>query len=156
MKKILLVTKVASLSRDFERSRIQKNKSGYFGIGSHVLENIVRDTEADDESQTTHSNQPGPSSTGFLQVGDYVINPDDRDPLTGSLSASQKMRIVQTLGRWEEPEIADTRDQPISVRALLQFRRALTSINTPFPFSGAFGLGKHRSTVMCRMIALCV
>jgi hypothetical protein len=32
-----------------------------------------------------------------------VIDPDDRNPLTGSLNSSQKIRIIQLLGAWEEP-----------------------------------------------------
>jgi hypothetical protein len=114
--------------------------------GADVLANFVKEAEGDEDSQFTQSIQ-GPQSTtsqatSRAPVEDYLINTDDRDPLTGSLSSLQRSKIIQILGRWEEPEISESRQQPISVGALLQFRRALASINTPFPFSGAFGTGK--------------
>ena len=33
-----------------------------------------------------------------------VIDTDRRDPLTGSLMESEKMKLVQLLERWEEPD----------------------------------------------------
>ena len=33
-----------------------------------------------------------------------VIQMDNRDPLTGSLHISEKMKLMQILGRWEDPE----------------------------------------------------
>ena len=111
--------------------------------GADVLANFVREAEGDEDSQYTPSLQGPQSSASQAPLEDYLINTDDRDPLTGSLSSLQRSKIIQILGRWEEPEIAESRQQPISVSALLQFRRALASINTPFPFSGAFGIGKQ-------------
>jgi hypothetical protein len=151
MRKILLVTQVASTSRDFERyarSHLHsemKSPPPMSYYGADVLANFVKEAEGDEDSQYTQSLQGPQSSASQAPVEDYLINPDDRDPLTGSLSSLQRSKIIQILGRWEEPEIAESRQQPISVSALLQFRRALASINTPFPFSGAFGIGKRRN-----------
>jgi hypothetical protein len=158
MRKILLVTQVASTSRDFERyarSRLHsemKSPPPMSYYGADVLANFVREAEGDEDSQYTPSIQGPQSSASQAPLEDYLINPDDRDPLTGSLSSLQRSKIIQILGRWEEPEIAESRQQPISVSALLQFRRALASINTPFPFSGAFGIGKqpnHLAFLFC-------
>jgi hypothetical protein len=33
-----------------------------------------------------------------------LIDPSNRNPLTGSLMPSEKMKLVQLLERWEEPE----------------------------------------------------
>jgi hypothetical protein len=148
MRKILLVTQVASTSRDFERYARSRSASEMRSpppmscFGADVLEHLV--SEGEEDSQFTPSLQGAQSS---VNLGDYLINPDDRDPLSGSLSSSQRSRIIQILGLFEEPEIAESRQQPISVGALLQFRRALASINTPFPFSGAFGIGKQPNTL---------
>ena len=35
---------------------------------------------------------------------DIVIDTTKRDPLTGSLHHSEKMKLMQLLGQWEEPE----------------------------------------------------
>jgi hypothetical protein len=150
MRKILLITEVASTSRDFEKyvrshfpSEI-KSPTPISCYGADVLENFIREAGGDEDSQFTPSFQGAQPSTSQAHLGDYFINPDDRDPLTGSLSSSQRSKIVEILGRWEEPgPIEESRQQPISVSALLQFRRALASINTAFPFSGAFGIGKQ-------------
>ena len=34
-----------------------------------------------------------------------VIQMDNRDPLTGSLHISEKMKLMQILGRWEDPDV---------------------------------------------------
>jgi hypothetical protein len=158
MRKILLVTQVASTSRDFERyarshlhSEMKKPPPMSY-YGADVLANFVKEAEGDEDSQYTQSLQGPQSATSQAPLEDHLINTDDRDPLTGSLSSLQRSKIIQILGRWEEPEISESRQQPISVGALLQFRRALASINTPFPFSGAFGIGKqpnHLAFLFC-------
>jgi hypothetical protein len=78
-----------------------------------------------------------------------VIDPDDRHPMTGQLSMTQKGRIVQLLGQWEEPTLAEKKvDAAPTVNEILQFRRALEYLHTPYPFSGSFGLADCRETTI--------
>jgi hypothetical protein len=45
--------------------------------------------------------QAVPQSIGGI---DFVIDPDEKDRITGCLSQSQKMKVIDLLGDWEEPE----------------------------------------------------
>ena len=38
------------------------------------------------------------------ELSPYVIDPDKKDQVTGNLTESQKARVAQLLGDWEEPE----------------------------------------------------
>ena len=45
-------------------------------------------------------------SLGAISGGtsEKVIDMDARDPLTGSLHSSERIKLMQLLGQWEEPE----------------------------------------------------
>ncbi len=45
--------------------------------------------------------QAVPQSVGGI---DFVIDPEEKDRITGTVSQSQKMKIIDLLGDWEEPE----------------------------------------------------
>jgi hypothetical protein len=101
MKKILLISQVASLGRDFER---------YVGTRGNNMEAPHVDglDEMDcllnysvDEASLDGLSSGRPKLSGDEKA--RVIDPDDRHPLTGRLDSSQKIRITQLLGAWEEP-----------------------------------------------------
>jgi len=153
MKRVLLVTQVAALAREFERHSKTRLSSGAVRssmVAPAVLESFVHNMEEiDDVSDNPSLQFTQPSAAGYSADRDeYLIDPDARDPLTGGLTTTQRMKIAQALGRWEEPLIADAYQHRISVGALLQFRRAMKSMNTPFPFSGAFGWADTRENTI--------
>lgn len=153
MKKILLVSEVAALGRAFERyvnshkdemTRRRVSATSY-GVNSERLRGMI--TSAPDESNCAD----GDESTEFLDITDakYVIDPNDRHPMTGALSQTQKARILTLLGAWAEPTLAEKKtDIAPSVNEILQFRRALEYLHTSFPFSGSFGLADRRETTI--------
>jgi hypothetical protein len=113
MKKILLISQVASLGRDFEK---YVGTRGNNMVAPHVdgLDGLLNYAADDGSFDGRSSNIDGPSSNRPKATGNSsekaetedkarVIDPDDRNPLTGSLNSSQKIRIVQLLGAWEEP-----------------------------------------------------
>lgn len=74
------------------------------------LEGLMQN--ADDESSTSaHFNRSdrsfGLETSGTAARSAPVVDPDDRHPLTGRLTSTQKNRITQLLGTWEEPTIAE-------------------------------------------------
>ena len=110
MSKIILVSQVASLGRDFEKQAHMRRKSGKSmspldpaDFHDDNLDGLLNRMQDD----TTSGAYTAYNSRETEQINDRVIDPDDRHPLTGSLSASQKMKIVQLLGAWEEPTIAE-------------------------------------------------
>jgi hypothetical protein len=78
----------------------------------------------------------------------YVIDPEDRHPMTGQLSEAQKGRILSLLGQWAEPTLAEKEETTPTVNEILQFRQALQYLKTPYPFSGSFGLADRRETTI--------
>lgn len=149
MKKILLISQLAFLAKDIERH--SKMKGGNFvqsrrgTIVSSVLTNekfegLFHSAEDDDMSSNSLVTNRSVRSFGYNpSAGAQVIDVNDRHPLTGALSATQKARIAQLLGAWEEPTVAEQTIEGVSVSALLQFRRSLAFLHTDFPFSGSFG-----------------
>ena len=152
MKKILYISEVASLGRTFERLEKQSESTGkrrsYVTAASiglnqeqfNGLMNMSDDSTTGGVSQT----EVGESATKL------VIDPNDRLPLTGSLSSTQKARISQLLGQWEEPTISHGAESvnKATVGELLQFRRALEYLYTAFPFSGSFGIADKRESTI--------
>ena len=150
MKKILFISEVASLGRAFERQVKHSENTGprttitaaSFGLNKERFEGLISTMSDDSTTGGTQSEVGG-------DMPKRIIDPDDRHPLTGSLSSAQKARISQLLGQWEEPTIVKgDGSAEASVTELLQFRRALEYLNTAYPFSGSFGLADHRESAI--------
>jgi hypothetical protein len=73
-----------------------------------------------------------------------VLDPDGRDPLTGSLNDSDRFALKQMLEEWEEPTVDRPEDQSIPISAVLNFRKAQVFIQKTYPFSRAFGEASTR------------
>jgi len=154
MKDILTISEVSALAKDFEREmRMRANRKGVSG-NVHVAQmsaqreklfDIFDDLDDDATSAVGGGNSTADKSFGRNGKEHYVIDHEDRNPWSGLLSFTQQQRIIQLLGAWEEPVIAEKQvDAYISVSALLQFRRSMACLNTPTPFGGAFGLADKR------------
>lgn len=153
MKDILMINEVAALAKDFEREmKIRANRKGVSGNAymAHLkaqrdkLFGIFDDLDEDAGSVAGGVSAADKSSIARGRKVDHVIDPDDRNPWSGALSYAQQMRIGQLLGVWEEPKVAEKQIETVSVSALLQFRRSMACLHTPFPFSGSFGLADSR------------
>ena len=101
---MILISEVASLGRDFERmgqqlgpAKIKTTLPDYwdYGAGNSEEENSTGPYLVRDRQSTRKEN---------------VIDGGRRDKLTGSLSPSQKIKIMQLLDSWEEPETVRKRD----------------------------------------------
>ena len=150
MKRILLVSEVASLGRAFERQLREVDP------GKNVRSSVTGDTFGFNKERfelllgalSDEATLFAPSEGG-VEDPRRVIDPDDRHPLTGSLTQAQKTRITALLGQWEEPAVKDYHTPThASVNELLQFRRALEYLNTAYPFSGSFGLADTRESAV--------
>lgn len=157
MRKILLISEVGALARAFEREERYKNRHGGTDKDRIVASSILSPdrfqglfANADDDTTPGSQYNRSQRSIGYNDVGNEaggmtpVIDPTDRHPLTGKLSPSQKARMAQMLGTWEEPMAAEKPIELVSVDSLLQFRRAMACLRTDFPFSGSFGPAKTR------------
>jgi hypothetical protein len=104
MHKFLLLSEVASLASGFEWEALTYGNEmtplpsiTQYGMSRKRLEGFVLSTgdEEDTESQKSLAAlQPTNSHRGL------IIDPNGRDPMTGHMSQSQKMKIVELLGSW--------------------------------------------------------
>eukprot|EP00934_Nitzschia_sp_Nitz4_P008246 Nitzschia sp. Nitz4//scaffold44_size153857//151542//153963//NITZ4_002752-RA/size153857-snap-gene-0.221-mRNA-1//-1//CDS//3329552250//8236//frame0 len=148
MKKILLITQVATLSRQVisNQGRVHLKARGgtVFAVLSQQSIGDMVDF-ADEERSEPHVDETMSNKSGTVGgANNMILDPEDRNPLTGKLSQVQKNRIVKLLGVWEEPtEVART-NETISISSLMHFRRAVRSLRTDLPFSASFGAAGTR------------
>lgn len=107
VKNMILVSEVANLGKEIEkhgdrmlkRKKMDPNESrkvfnGVFAT-SHSLGDVDREHSVVDD--TSLSSEIG---------SDRVIDEERRNKFTGTLDYSQKIRLEELLGKWEEPETA--------------------------------------------------
>lgn len=101
---MIVISEVASLGRDFER------------MGHQYSPAKIKATFPDwdyDAGNSDEENSAGPRLVRdryLTRSRENVIDEGRRDKLTGSLSSSQKVKIMQLLDSWEEPETVRRRD----------------------------------------------
>jgi len=111
---------------------------------SHRIFSWNRDGE-DDDGDTCTVTSGGKSAPGAPEQ--LLIDPTRRDALTGSLHFSEKLKLMQLLEQWEEPERhSHASDETASISAVLRFRKALTFIQQRYPFSFDFGAADSRES----------
>jgi len=112
MNRMLLVSQVAGLAKEFEKEAIGQDMSRPMSPPEH-FSNWGRSFSlrgldlCDDNGEDSSAHSPrSKRSLGGTSGGtsERVINTHARDPLTGSLHASERIKLMQLLGQWEEPE----------------------------------------------------
>jgi hypothetical protein len=114
MMKILLIGQVAALARKLERQfefygeSLALSPSSEAPVGGFVKDSFARALASADNDDGSERSVPSPSEHQAVpqSIGgiDCVIDPDEKDRMTGTISQSQKMKIIELLGDWEEPE----------------------------------------------------
>jgi hypothetical protein len=134
MKKILLISQVAALSRDVEdKARVRARSRQQTHVSTVLTQDKLGDLLQNADDVSTSTNPKGdPSIVPSLGLNasstEAVIDPEDRHPLTGALSQSQRNRIVQLLGAWEEPSIASQTNVRYRDEIILANESALTPV----------------------------
>lgn len=153
MNKMLLVSEVAVLAKDIEVKSWHQEEKKARGIGlrelgrsawrlsADNLSSLLKTADDEDDEVGTAGGDHNATSSVFGTF-EKIVEDDDGSPL----NASQKARIGQLLGNWEEPARGSSNVDHVSVSAVLQFRRALAHMDTDFPFSPAFGVADTRET----------
>ena len=143
MAKMLLVGELAAFAKDIEEVAMQR--------GEGVTERLIAENAAIHGLSFTVSNEDEENTTVVSKshnLGSSMrsIDPSQRDPLTGTLQYSERLRIMQLLEQWEEPVRNDdrSRNECASISAVLRFQKALTFIQRRYPFGKEFGLADSR------------
>ena len=154
VKKILLITEVASAARDYEwryhQARTSRSYAQSAAMNRDAFESLMEDFNHEG-SVRQRGNSEGSVRSFEKNPVDYqrgkevLFDTRDVDPLTGSLKLSQKAKIAELLGAWEDPE-KENREitSNISIGAILQFRQSVAFMENPFLFSLSFGLADTR------------
>lgn len=103
MNKILCLCQVAALARDFqwEVDNLSRNQpiTRNCGMSLEKFNGLVQSTaglydEGHDNFNNTEESAPTRNGIGFL------IDPNEIDRQTGTLSQSEKIRLIDLLGAW--------------------------------------------------------
>lgn len=109
MHKTLLICEVASFAKDVST---RGAKSGRHLRRSEALDSFQFDAHgvthaAADDGESAPSGEASLMSTSTKDSNPKLLDTGRRDRLTGSLTSSQKVRIIQLLESWEEPTLAN-------------------------------------------------
>jgi hypothetical protein len=119
MNKMLLISEISQLAREIEKRSWSREKRRSDSkrwkeeeeqelrpsyLSSERLSEIVASADAEDLG--THSATEPQNSTASLsgENVDMVIDINDVNPYTGLLSSTQKSKVAELLGQWEEPD----------------------------------------------------
>lgn len=113
MKKIILLSKVATLAKEIEKDFIlvseQRKKppcstrASVIGVARETMNSLVKDVKYE---ETDGEDSMWGDHTATIESSPYVIDPDEKNRLTGALTDAQRLKINRVLGDWEEPEKA--------------------------------------------------
>jgi hypothetical protein len=86
------------------------------------------------------------SNISDTQSSKLIIDTSARNQfMGGELRISQKLKIADLLGEWEEPTAFNRQeDHSVSISAVVNFRAAMSTINQNYPFSSLFGKASTR------------
>lgn len=129
MKKAVLIGQIASLGRDIEVSQINLADYG-FHVNAYAEDEDVSESDEDIAGGENTVAKEGPGILDGLK-------------LSALDNTSNRIKIQQLLGEWEEPDAYRMIDKA-SVGALVQFRQSLSCLSSPVPFSAAFGSSTTR------------
>ena len=111
MNKMLLISEVAALARDVEKrswvreARRQKSNGDELlfekkpNLSAENLTSLIQAAGEDDEAGTTVGLPSSRSIESRLGTFEKIVDDNDGGPL----NASQKIKIAELLGQWEEP-----------------------------------------------------
>lgn len=124
MHKVLMISEVAGLGRRID------------DLSSEMPADLLRCTDLMQEGNETIASNECKSQENV----DNVVDLSKRDPLTGSLHFSEKLKLMQLLDQWEEPtKPAQASNEIGTISAVLRFRKALLFMQHKYPFSRDFG-----------------
>jgi len=169
MKNIIALSRIAQLASTIEadymeaqRNAQQHHRSRLVSWGSAQEQFTSLITNASYNQDQEANLDPMDFDKDPIADSPFVIDPEQKNKVTGELTDEQKVHISALLGAWEEPnellkvEVcqhpfnqtscshAQFQDGAVSINAVLRFRQSLTFLDTPQLFSPQFGLTDTR------------
>jgi hypothetical protein len=113
MQKILLVSEVAVLARKLEHqfkfdcenlAHSQSSDAPVGGFAKDHFTGVLASADYDDGADSVPSPSQHHAVPQSIGGTDFVIDPDEKNRITGTISQSQKQQVYEYLGDFEEPE----------------------------------------------------
>lgn len=100
-----------------------------FGIEKKDLDGMLQLDESDDEER----------SSSIRSRGGFILDPNYGDSGRGIVSPSEKVKIDELLGAWEDPDLEASIAESASISNVLEFRNALANLDKPYMLGIAWG-----------------
>ena len=141
VRKALLLCEVANLARDLYydtnggNGKMRKN-----GMSREALSVILhKSLPASSDDVDAEERQALVDDDNDIYNGGLIINSRQNDLLRGHLDQSQRTRLIELLGAWEEPEAEGDTHENVTISSILQFRNSLSLLDSAFMFGIAWG-----------------
>ncbi len=141
VRKALLLCEVANLARDLYydtnggAGKMRKN-----GMSREALSVILhKSLPASSDEIDAEERQALVDDDDDMYNGGLIINSRQNDLLRGHLDRSQRTRLIELLGEWEEPEAEGDTHENVTISSILQFRNSLSLLDSDFMFGIAWG-----------------
>ena len=141
VKKALLLCEVATLARDFYYDT-NGGAGRKFGMSKEALSVILHKSlpaSIDNDDLEAAERQSLVDGNDDIYNGGLIVNTRQTDLLRGHLDQSQRTRIIELLGAWEEPEAEGDVHENVTISSILQFRNSLSLLDSDFMFGIAWG-----------------
>jgi Mechanosensitive ion channel len=149
-KKILTLCAVGELSRHsvtVSKKSLLSSPFSPFGIPKSDLDGMLQlDDSDDDERSNIHTK---PKSVSSRSRSGYILDPKYGDSGRGMVSPSEKAKIDELLGAWEEPDLEASIVESASISNVLEFRNALAKLDKPYMLGIAWGDVSTREKMIC-------
>jgi Mechanosensitive ion channel len=145
VKKAVLLCEVATLARDFYYgtnggNTMRKAQSvTEFGMSKEALSMMLQKSAPVNEDNADVGNTERSGIDDGTYSGGLIIDTRRSDMLRDHLDHSQRVRISELLGAWEEPEAEGGAEDNVTISSILQFRNSLSLLDNSFMFGIAWG-----------------
>lgn len=143
VKKALLLCEVATLARDFYYdTNGGAGTMRKFGMSREALSVILHKSipaSVDNDDAEAAERQALVDGDDDIYNGGLIIDSRQADLLRGRLDQSQRTRLIELLGAWEEPEAEGDTHENVTISSILQFRNSLSLLDSDFMFGIAWG-----------------
>ena len=136
----------ASEETSSSNDNISSRCSSYNSFASYDNIKSASDATLDKMEQGTHASS---SATPSPQQQKQQQDPIRESQRQQSMTYSETVKIRELLGEWEDLSLAEsTKIESPSLSSIVQFRSSCQVLDSPYPFSQAFGYARTRYEVM--------
>lgn len=149
-KKILTLCAVGELSRHsvtISKKSLLSSPYSPFGIHREDLDEMLQLESSEDEEKSIII--PSQKSSSSRSQGGFILDPNYSDSGREIVSPSEKAKIDELLGAWEEPDSEAGIVESASISNVLEFRNALAKLDKPYMLGIAWGDVSTREKMIC-------